>query len=900
MKALKSRNVRRFLTSFSAICLAIPMMSMVSYAYPMEGRSVAMPDVSDVNILPPDVNESRTIQLEIGVDALSLDMADAQANAAYINDKIAEASSKNDTAGVWQVRFPVNAAYQADYDTYNPAAKDYPTVYDDEDVITIPTTSIELKSNVVVNIPKGVLIQASTIPNHWPVFDSTTDVERDDPYTQPRRSVFYGVSLENVAIMGQGIVDGAGPTYYFTSGNESGEFKPGFRPQSIIYIRDSSNVNIYDIILRNSVRWTCVLELNNNVHVKGMAIRNPIDQLGRETDGIDINTTSNIVVEYCDIETGDDSVCIKPQRDYFQGPAAPGRPATARPTMPARTQHDIVVRNCKLATTCNTVKIGTGTYLDLNRVYVHDIIVNKHSKAVANDDSSGLTTTAISVQTNDGANISDITYRNFTVNDCDTGIFIGAQQRQRPNAYVNSIGKVKNILFDNINIIRSERASQINMQKNAPIIEDITFKDVKQFSDENYIYTSTPPWMKGGYPDADGFGSMPAYGLFARGVNGLYFEGNNSFIDGKYNGTYRPMFVFDRVEDYSGAILDANEPEILDPDADSYTRFPFQNGGGTYAYVEAFNGTRPSVGGAWVARNNTARDNFAYNNNSQLNGESAIAKANTNAREYLALNIQGAADWENYHIHMKVWPGSNVWKEAANTQILYRIPSNALAAHSYRDKHMAVSFARSNKGYIRINQRGLPDDKQLMQLGYSPIANPAVSGVPDDIGQKFYDVDIVVDGPYISIYIDGEEFIKDFYDPKWNDDWKKGTIGIGGNAPGSQYADIKIMLIQQSKLITKSTSFVQHSLTKDVKAEVEFNGNEISKILEYKPNATKGRKLTYGIDYTFVNDGVIISKDYLNSLPEGDTRLDFVFNLSSESTGNNEYKRERTFMINVQ
>ena len=68
----------------------------------------------------------------------------------------------------------------------------------------------------------------------------------------------------------------------------------------------------------------------------------------RTNDGIDIES-SNVLVEDCDIDSGDDAVVFKTESDKLF-------PVT-----------NVVVRNCRIASRCNGVKFGTGT--EMERAY---------------------------------------------------------------------------------------------------------------------------------------------------------------------------------------------------------------------------------------------------------------------------------------------------------------------------------------------------------------------------------------------------------------------------------------------------------------------------------------------------------------------------------------------------
>ncbi|MDR2542382.1 MAG: hypothetical protein LBC80_02905 [Treponema sp.] len=735
---------------------------------------------------------------------------------------------------------------------------------------TYITTSIILRSNVTIHIPEGAILQASRTPSHWPNFTNATNVE--EQINAPRFSVFYGQSLENITFKGKGIIDGAGGfnSPYYTqpndpSGRPSGEFMHGRRPQTIIYIRDTENLKFNDLTLRNSVRWTFVIELCNNVHVDGIIIRNPPHDVGREVDGICINTSSNVLIENFDIITGDDAIVIKPQRDYFRRP----------PNNTPRNQHNVHVRNGEVATTTNAVKIGTGTQVNLDGLLVENIVVRRHP-GPSHPDEDGRTiprnaTTAISVQSNDGGHISNLVYRNFTVYDIDTPIFIGLQQRLRPTSYTHDMGSVSNVHFENIVVHRSDRASQINSQ-DGTVITNVTFKDISVRNYEQWTGTTRPPRMIGTYPDADRYGSMPAFGLFARNVDGLHFEGTNAFVDAANTG--RPMYAFENIVNING-IPAALMPEQID--TTDHPRFPDR----PPVFVETFDErdmhdregstrwprdiNRAPVG-AWAISN--------------FKGERVIEKGETPSNRFLILNYPGASEWENKHIHIRVWPGRRDHRIPANTQIGYRVVD--------RHERMAIALARSNRGWVRINQfdpyiraDGEKDSNQTQQfqVGLLSVANNIM-----DREMEFIDIDIVVDGPFISIYADGEEVIRDYYDISWeNPARRKGTINIGGT-PLMRFSAIRVTLIENSTLVTSSANVSRANIT-DFPITVNLNGNAIINVRH------AGRRLQRDTDFTVNGNIVTLNRSFLQTLPAG--RQEFTINMN---LGN----RDLPFVLNIQ
>ena len=175
-------------------------------------------------------------------------------------------------------------------------------------------------------------------------------------------------------------------------------------------------------------------------------------------------------------------------------------------------------------------------------VHFSGITVNKLSPITQHRNSTpdGSCIAAISVQSNDGGKIHDFTFKDYTVNSCDTPIFMEVQGRKH-----KTFGSVSDITVSNFTCLRSARASQINVEKGGRLAR-ITLNDLAIHNVGKSNFSGSPTWLNGKkYPDAERNGEMPAYGLFARCVDGLALTGKIDFLDDGHSG--RPATQFEDV-----------------------------------------------------------------------------------------------------------------------------------------------------------------------------------------------------------------------------------------------------------------------------------------------------------------------------------------------------------------
>jgi DNA sulfur modification protein DndE len=238
------------------------------------------------------------------------------------------------------------------------------------------TGPIIMKSNIDLHIAKNALVIFSPDFNQYPLVVSSfegVDAARC-------QSPVVAENLENIAITGQGVMNGNG--YYWrpvkkdkltesqwknhlkdfggvltadkkmwyasekalkgsltnnigklTGGKKLADFedvKDFLRP-NMIRVYQCKNILIQDVTFENSPAWTTHLMMSEHITLKNLKVKNP--WYGTNTDALDLESCKNALVEDCNFDTGDDGITIKSGRD------AEGR----KRGMPTQ---DIIVNNC--------------------------------------------------------------------------------------------------------------------------------------------------------------------------------------------------------------------------------------------------------------------------------------------------------------------------------------------------------------------------------------------------------------------------------------------------------------------------------------------------------------------------------------------------------------------------
>lgn len=236
------------------------------------------------------------------------------------------------------------------------------------------TGRIILKSNVNLHFEDGAELQFSgEIKDYQPaVFTRIEGIE-----VMSLGACIYAEGQENIAITGKGVLLGPakGPvrTYIYSQDvienivpldkpvserNYSGINGEGYFLPMFISPINCTNVFIEGISLKNTAFWNIVPIYCKNVIIRGVQVQSVGIQRG---DGIDIESSKNVLIEYCNISSGDDCFTIKAGRgeDGIR---------VNRPT------ENVVIRYCLALEGHGGITCGSETAGMIRNLYVHDCV----------------------------------------------------------------------------------------------------------------------------------------------------------------------------------------------------------------------------------------------------------------------------------------------------------------------------------------------------------------------------------------------------------------------------------------------------------------------------------------------------------------------------------------------
>ena len=398
--------------------------------------------------------------------------------------------------------------------------------------------SIHLKSHVTLYLEGGAQIVAAdplpsgssggydaAEPNQWEKY-------QDFGHNHWHNSLIWGEGLENVSILGPGLIWGKGLSKGYGPGPKAEA--PGVANKSIA-LKNCRNVILRDFSILKGGHFGILATGVDNLTIDNLKI-------DTNRDGMDIDCCRNVRVSNCSVNSPwDDGICLK--SSYALGEA--------------RSTDIVTITNCFVSGSFELGALLDATY----KRFPADFKVPRTGRIKFGTESNGgfrnITVSncvfdgcqGLALETVDGALLEDVSITNITMRDISSApIFLRLGSRMRGPEGV-PVGTLKRIIINGI--VCSNSASKI-----CSIISGIPGHEVEdvKISDMYLQYKGggtkemaglTPPEKENGYPEPGMFGPMPADGFYIRHAKNI--EMNNVEI-AVLKEDARPAFVLDDVQ----------------------------------------------------------------------------------------------------------------------------------------------------------------------------------------------------------------------------------------------------------------------------------------------------------------------------------------------------------------
>ncbi|KAI4364327.1 hypothetical protein MLD38_020435 [Melastoma candidum] len=305
------------------------------------------------------------------------------------------------------------------------------------------TGSFNVTSNFTLFLEEGAFILGSQNPEEWPIIQPLPSYGRGRERLGGRHiSLIHGDGLTDVVITGNnGTVDGQGKTWWDLWWNRTLEHTRGH----LLEVMNSEDVMISNLTFRNSPFWTIHPVYCRNVVIKDMTVLAPLN--APNTDGIDPDSSTNVCIEDCYIESGDDLVAVKSGWDQY-GIAA------------ARPSANIIIRRISGTTpTCSGVGIGSEMSGGVSNITIEDLHVWDCAAGVR-----------IKTDIGRGGYIANITMNNITMERVKIPIRFSRGSNDHPDDAWDpkAVPSVKGIRISNVVTINSTKAPVLEGVKDSP------------------------------------------------------------------------------------------------------------------------------------------------------------------------------------------------------------------------------------------------------------------------------------------------------------------------------------------------------------------------------------------------------------------------------------------------
>jgi len=413
------------------------------------------------------------------------------------------------------------------------------------------SASIHLKSNLTLYLSAGSTIEGvdPTVaaydqpePNEW----GETYHYQDYGHSHWHNSLIWGIGLENVSIVGPGLIYGKGLNNGFNRFAKNGPGNKDYRYQDggpgngnkAIALRDCRNVILRDFSILHGGHFGILATGVNNLTIDNLKI-------DTNRDGMDIDACLNVRVAHCTVNSPwDDGICLK--ASYGLGRVAHCDNVTISDCYVCGgfDEGSVLDGTFKISTPeyksyhTGRIKLGTESNGDFKNIVITNCVF---------DGCRGL-----AIESVDGSHIEDLAISNLTMRHVyEAPIFIRLGSRMR-GPEKTPIGSIRRISINNV-VVSDAAWEQGNVISGIPghPIEDLHISNIRmvfQGGGSTELASRQPPEKENAYPEPDMFGEMPSYGFFIRHAREI--EITEAKID-YTKPDARPAFVLEDVQDAS-------------------------------------------------------------------------------------------------------------------------------------------------------------------------------------------------------------------------------------------------------------------------------------------------------------------------------------------------------------
>jgi len=372
--------------------------------------------------------------------------------------------------------------------------------------------SIHLKSNIVLYLGAGTIILAADSPaqgggpGYDPPEPNAWDMYQDFGHSHWHNSLIWGEGLENISILGPGLIWGKG-----LSRGEGDKPLPAGVGNKSISLKNCHDVTLRDFSVLHGGHFALLATGVDNLTIDNLKI-------DTNRDALDIDCCRNVRVSNCSVNSPwDDGICLKSSFGLGY----------------ARSTDHVTITNCYV-----TGGYEEGTMLDASYKRIGpDYKASRNGRIKFGTESNGgfrnITVSncviedckGIALETVDGGLLEDVSISNITMRDIvDVPFFVRLGRRMRGPAGT-PVGELHRVNISDVVVSNcaSRQATIITGIPGHPI-RDLKLSNIlvlHQGGGTRQDAALDPPELETVYPEPNRFGPMPAHGFFIRHVRNI-------------------------------------------------------------------------------------------------------------------------------------------------------------------------------------------------------------------------------------------------------------------------------------------------------------------------------------------------------------------------------------------
>ncbi|MEQ1762586.1 MAG: glycoside hydrolase family 28 protein [Pyrinomonadaceae bacterium] len=404
---------------------------------------------------------------------------------------------------------------------------------------TYRSFSIRLRSNIALYFDQGsVLLAASPRDGdgrYDPPEPSPWDKYQDFGHTHWHNSLIWGENVENVSILGPGLIWGKGLVRSggqsrtqeqndalkdFKADKEKAPFgypnprdavEPGWGNKAIA-LKLSRNVIIRDVSILSGGHFAILATGVDNLTIDNVKI-------DTNRDGIDVDACRHVRISNTTVNSPfDDAICLK--SSYALGFARATENVTITNSQVSGYDEGTFLngtykrdyKRYSHNSTTGRVKFGTESNGGFKNITISNIVF-EYSRGLA-------------LETVDGGLLEDVVITNITMRDVvNSPIFLRLGKRNRGPKEKMTEGKLRRVIISNLIAYNAEpKYASIISGTPGNDIEDVRLSNIRIYYKGGGTLEQAaliPPEKEEDYPEPVMFGEMPSYGFFIRHVKGI-------------------------------------------------------------------------------------------------------------------------------------------------------------------------------------------------------------------------------------------------------------------------------------------------------------------------------------------------------------------------------------------